>query len=451
MTSFNTRLLIAASVVLATFIGLTGLTLDRAFQDSAQSAVQERLQAQVYMLLGVVDVDVLQRLSLPKVLPEARFSTPDSGLYADVMDAKGNLIWRSPSLLGRALPFFPALRSEGDSQFAALPAAHGEPLFVLAFTVSWEITPERYRLYTFRVAESQWNYLEQLSHFRRSLWGWLLAASAVLLAVQGLILRWSLQPLRRVAAEVTEIETGQRLALSNDYPRELHPLTTNLNTLVRQGHSMLERYRNALGDLAHSLKTPLAVLRSALENQVSHHELRQALTEQVERMNRTIDYQLQRAAAAGPIALTKPLVVAVIATRIFDSLAKVYAERCLQLHCTIPAHLVFYGDEGDLMEMLGNVMDNACKWARQQVVVRVMAAPAALVIEIEDDGAGIAAAQVPWVLHRGQRADPQVAGHGIGLAVVRDLVEEVYHGELEITRGELGGALVRIRLHSPQL
>ena len=168
-------------------------------------------------------------------------------------------------------------------------------------------------------------------------------------------------------------------------------------------------------------------------------------------MNRTIDYQLQRAAAAGPIALTKPLVVAVIATRIFDSLAKVYAERCLQLHCTIPAHLVFYGDEGDLMEMLGNVMDNACKWARQQVVVRAMAAPAALVIEIEDDGAGIAAAQVPWVLHRGQRADPQVAGHGIGLAVVRDLVEEVYHGELEITRGELGGALVRIRLHSPQL
>lgn len=450
MSSFSTRLLISASVVLATFIGLTGLTLDRAFQDSAQSAVEERLQAQVYMLLGVVDVDVLQRLTLPKVLPEARFSTPDSGLYADVMDAKGNLIWRSPSLLGRALPFFPAVRSEGDSQFAALQAASGEPLFVLAFTVSWEVTPERYQLYTFRVAESQWNYLEQLSSFRRSLWGWLLAASAVLLAVQVVILRWSLQPLRRVAAEVTEIETGQRLELSSNYPQELRPLTTNLNALVRQGQSMLERYRNALGDLAHSLKTPLAVLRSALEAQVPHRELQQVLTEQVERMHRTIDYQLQRAAAAGPIALAKPLALATITARIFDSLAKVYAERSLRLHCALPAHIVFYGDEGDLMEILGNVIDNACKWARHQVVVRadVVEVPAGteLVIEVEDDGEGIPAAQVPLLLHRGQRADPNVAGHGIGLAVVHDLVEEVYCGKLEITYGELGGALVRIRL-----
>ncbi len=450
MRSLNGRLLIAASVVLVAFLSLTGFTLDRAFRDSASSAVRDRLQAQLYMLLGAADLDAFNRLSLPQSLPEARFSTPDSGLYADVMDNQGNLVWRSPSLLGLALPFFPAVRNPGDTQFAPLESSNDTPLFVLAFTVSWETAPNQYRLYTFRVAETQWNFRDQLWSFRRSLWGWLLASTGVLLAVQGAILRWSLKPLRQVAAEVTDIEAGRRTELSGSYPEELQPLTVNLNALLRHAHAHLDRYRNALGDLAHSLKTPLAVLRGALENSAPNEELRHTLSEQVERMNRTVDYQLQRAAASGRIALSAPLPVAPVARKILDSLAKVYASRAPQLQCEVTASTVFYGDEGDLMEILGNLADNACKWCHRQVVVR--AHPAAhgdrmeLVVEVEDDGPGIPAEQAPLLLGRGQRADPTVAGHGIGLAVVRDLVEEIYYGRLDIGRGALGGALVRARL-----
>ncbi|TVR58809.1 MAG: hypothetical protein EA420_16785 [Candidatus Competibacteraceae bacterium] len=450
MRSLGARLRLAASVVLVAFLGLTGLTLDRAFRDSAQAAVQDRLQAQLYMLLGAANLNAFNRLTLPQTLPEARFSTPESGLYADVMDGQGNLVWRSPSLLGQALPFFPAVRNPGETRFAPLESSEGEPLFVLAFTVSWEITRNRYQLYTFRVAEAQWTFRDQIWRFRRSLWGWLLAATGVLLAVQGLILRWSLRPLRRVVAEIKEIETGQRAELSGDYPRELLLLTANLNALLRQGHAHLERYRNALGDLAHSLKTPLAVLRGALESGSKSEELRHALGEQLERMNRTVDYQLQRAAASGRIALSAPLPVAPIARKILDSLAKVYAERAPRLTSEIAANTVFYGDEGDLLEILGNLADNACKWCERQVVVRAWPVErdgrTELLVEVEDDGPGIPAEQAPLLLGRGQRADPTVAGHGIGLAVVRDLVEEVYYGHLEIGRGALGGARVRARL-----
>jgi two-component system, OmpR family, sensor histidine kinase PhoQ len=450
MRSLGARLRLAASVVLVAFLGLTGLTLDRAFRDSAQAAVQDRLQAQLYMLLGAANLNAFNRLTLPQTLPEARFSTPESGLYADVMDGQGNLVWRSPSLLGQALPFFPAVRNPGETRFAPLESSEGEPLFVLAFTVSWEIAPNRYQLYTFRVAEAQWNFRDQIWSFRRSLWGWLLAATGVLLAVQGLILRWSLRPLRRVAAEIKEIETGQRAELSGDYPQELLLLTANLNALLRQGHAHLERYRNALGDLAHSLKTPLAVLRGVLESGSKSEELRHALGEQLERMNRTVDYQLQRAAASGRIALSAPLPVAPIARKILDSLAKVYAERAPRLTSEIAANTVFYGDEGDLLEILGNLADNACKWCERQVVVRAWPVErdgrAELLVEVEDDGPGIPAEQAPLLLGRGQRADPTVAGHGIGLAVVRDLVEEVYYGHLEIGRGARGGARVRARL-----
>lgn len=450
MRSLGARLRLAASVVLAAFLGLTGLTLDRAFRDSAQAAVQDRLQAQLYMLLGAANLDTFNRLTLPQTLPEARFSTPESGLYADVMDGQGNLVWRSPSLLGQALPFFPAVRNPGETHFAPLESSEGTPLFVLAFTVSWEIARNRYQTYTFRVAEAQWNFRDQIWSFRRSLWGWLLAATGVLLGAQGLILRWSLRPLRRVTAEVKEIETGQRAELSGDYPEELLPLTVNLNALLRQGHAHLERYRNALGDLAHSLKTPLAVLRGTLENGAKSEDLRHALAEQLERMNRTVDYQLQRAAASGRIALSAPLPVAPITRKILDSLAKVYAERAPRLTSEVAAETVFYGDEGDFLEILGNLADNACKWCEWQVVVRAWPVDrdgrAELVVEVEDDGPGIPAEQVPLLLGRGQRADPTVAGHGIGLAVVRDLVEEVYYGHLEIGRGALGGARVRARL-----
>ena len=450
MRSLRGRLLIGASVVLAAFLGLTGLSLDRAFRDSALAAVKDRLQAQVYMLLGAVNLDAFNRLTLPQTLPEARFSTPDSGLYADLMDSQGNLVWHSPSMLGLALPFFPAVRNPGDTQFAPLEASDGTPLFVLAFTVSWEIARNQYQLYTFRVAETRRDFDDQVWSFRRGLWGWLLASTAVLLAAQGLILRWSLKPLRRVATEVKEIETGRRDELSGGYPEELQPLTMNLNALLRQGRAHLERYRNALGDLAHSLKTPLAVARGALDSNADPGELRRTLGEQMERMNRTVDYQLQRAAAAGRIALSAPLPVAPVARKILDSLAKVYADRAPQLRAEIAATTVFYGDEGDLLEILGNLADNACKWCRRQVVVRAWPTDherrTELVVEVEDDGPGIPPDQAPLLLNRGQRADPTVAGHGIGLAVVRDLVEEVYYGRLEIGRGALGGARVRARL-----
>lgn len=446
MRSLRSRLLIAGSVVLAAFLILTGFTLDQAFQDSGLAAVQSRLQGQVYMLLGAAQVDAFNRLTIPQTLPEARFSTPDSGLYGDVMDPQGNLIWRSPSLLGLALPFFPAVRNAGEMQFAELDAADDTPLFVMALTVNWEISPNQYQLFTFRVAETQWEFRDQLWSFRRGLWGWLLAATVVLLAVQGLILHWSLKPLRRVATEVKDIETGQRAELGSGYPEELLPLTANLNALLRQSRVHLERYRNALADLAHSLKTPLAVLRGTLDNNVPPDALRQTLGEQVDRMNRTVDYQLQRAAAAGRIALSAPLPVAPIARKIQDSLDKVYASRSLRLSTEIAPSTVFYGDEGDLLEILGNLADNACKWGRHQVILRAYPAAingrAELVIEVEDDGPGIPAEQAPLLLGRGQRADPTVAGHGIGLAVVRDLVEEVYYGRLEIKRGALGGALI---------
>jgi two-component system sensor histidine kinase PhoQ len=322
------------------------------------------------------------------------------------------------------------------------------PLFSLNFTVSWEISAGSYRYYTFQVAETQRGFNEQVAGFRRSLWGWLLVSALVLLLVQGVILSWSLKPLRQVAREVREIEIGRQSELVGAYPRELSTLTENLNALIRHSHAHLERYRHALADLAHSLKTPLAVLRGAVEMPAA--ELVNTVQEQIERMNRTVEYQLQRAAVAGRIALTAPIAVSAIARKVVEAMDKVYRHKVLRLRCDVDDAILFYGDEGDLFEILGNLTDNACKWAKRRVVIRAFqrenAGRIELLLEIEDDGPGIPAEQRQRILNRGVRADPSVAGYGIGLAVVRNIVEEVYLGTLSIEEGQWGGALLRLRL-----
>jgi two-component system sensor histidine kinase PhoQ len=449
MLSLNARLLVAASLVLLAFLGMTGLTLDRAFRESALVAVHDRLQAQVYMLLGAANLAPSRALALPGTIPEARFSTPNSGLYAIVTDGDGRLIWRSPSLLGKAFAF-PSPPKSGEFYFEPIETTSDLELFCLGFTVRWEVNPDTYRRYTFQVAEDRQAFTKQVEEFRRNLWGWLATSAVVLLAVQGIILHWSLRPLRRIARQVSEIEAGQRTELGGPYPRELQALTKNLNALVHHSQKHLERYRHALGDLAHSLKTPLAVLHGGVENSQSNTEMRITVQQQLEQMNRIVDYQLQRAAASGRIALVAPLSVEPVVRKVTDALGKVHADKSLEFLLQVEQGTTFYGDEGDLMEILGNLADNACKWAHNQVLIRTQTVTTVnqttWILEVEDDGPGIPPAQRQMILDRGERAGATVEGQGIGLAVVKNIVEEVYQGQLEIAEGSLGGALIRVRL-----
>ncbi len=446
MLSFTARLLLAASAVLIAFLGLTGLALDKAFRDSALNAVRDRLQAQVYMLLGAAEIDAEQNLSLPRALPEVRLLIPDSGLFAMVTDSQGHTLWRSDSMLGLRIQPLPEAPAPGNSRFEFHRTSEQLGLLLYGFSVTWELDEDSYRGYTFWVAESE-RYLQELvDSFRRSLWFWLLGAALVLLTVQVVVLRWTLQPLRQVAREVREIETGRRQLLSGRYPRELQTLTDNLNSLIREGHQRLERSRNALADLAHSLKTPLAVLNSSSRETVPAEELRRTVRQQLERMNQTVDYQLHRAAASGRSALTASVDVGALLHKVRDSLLKVYADKQIKFVIDCDSTVRFQGDEGDLLEILGNLTDNACKWARQQVVVSVRARGDHLQLRIDDDGSGIPEDQRDRILARGQRADRDTPGHGIGLAVVRDLVEEVYQGQLRIGDSDLGGARIEATL-----
>jgi len=441
MTSLGARVSLSAGFVLAIFVVLTGIALDRAFHDSARSARQDRLQAQLYLLMAAAEVDARGALSMPTTLAEAKFSLPGSGLYADVSDGAGAVVWRSASAVG-VTPPFQSLLHAGEKRFDEIPDKAGQPFYVQSLGVNWASGGARHA-FTFSVSEDLAEFNAQLNRYRRSLWGWLGAMAALLLLAQAAVLRWGLLPLRRAAAELAAIETGRQERMKGVYPREVKQLTDNLNTLLVHERASQKRYRDALADLAHSLKTPLAVMRGALAGGPA--ALPATVEEEVVKMDRIVQYQLQRAATAGPSSrLAAPVPIRPVAAKIVASLAKVYRDKAIAASIAIDDTAAFRGDEGDLMELLGNLLDNACKWCGRTVRIGVEQ-DGGLVITVEDDGPGVDEAQAQQLLQRGVRADQAVPGHGIGLAVVRDIVA-AYQGEISIGRSALGGAAVRVVL-----
>jgi two-component system, OmpR family, sensor histidine kinase PhoQ len=266
----------------------------------------------------------------------------------------------------------------------------------------------------------------------------------LLLSALAVLFRWVLRPVRQVEHEIEEIEAGRASELAGVYPRELAGITANMNALLRNERDRLERYRNTLGNLAHSLKTPLAVARSLADTP--------QLQEQITRMDDIVRYQLKRASMSGGTGLgSAPVEVRSVLDALRATLLKVYADKRLDIEVEADVSLRFVGDQGDLMEIAGNLLDNACKWSRQRV--RVTATPLispnvrreGLLLVVEDDGPGIAVEQREHVLKRGARLDERMNGQGIGLSVVQELAQ-LSGGAVEIDSSPLGGCKITVRL-----
>ena len=438
--SIRTRLLLGAALVLLAFLTGAGLAVQRANSESVRAAYFGRLQSTVYLLLAAAELDAGGALVMPSVFAEPRLSLPGSGLYAGIYNVLRSDQWQSASTLGQQLPFQRSLQA-GQWRNETVAGASGTFLSV-SYAVTWKASAREAPL-VLTVLEDRAAFEREVSAFTRTLWLWLGGAAVLMLLAQLWLLRWGLAPLRRVASEIRRIEEGDQSRIEGRYPSEISGLTDNLNTLIQQERVRQTRHRDALSFLAHSLKTPLAVLRSALAEPA---HLPANVAQQVSRMDDIVQYQLGRAIAGGAARFAPPLVLMPIVERIRDALAKVYAEKGLGFNVDCPTDLRWRIDEGDLFEMLGNLMDNAAKWARSRVEVRVWREAGRLCICIEDDGPGFSDTESVLRLH--VRGDERVPGHGVGLAVVSELVAS-HQGELKLGRGPMGGGRVDIVLPAP--
>jgi two-component system sensor histidine kinase PhoQ len=435
--SIRARLLLGAAVVLLAFMAGAGLAVQRAHADSVRASHFARLQSTVYLLLAGAELDADGKLVMPEGFAEPRLSLPGSGLYANIVNVNRKEEWRSPSTVGLSPPFERSL-PVGQWHFDTVQRA-GATYMAATYGVMWAVRTTEAPL-VLSVLEDSTEFDRETRVFKRTLWGWLGGAGLLLLLSQTLLLQWALSPLRRVALEIRRIENGEQAEVQGSYPTEIAALTGNLNTLIKQERVRQGRYKEALSFLAHSLKTPLAVLRTALADPA---RLPEAVTQQVSRMDDIVQHQLGRAAASGSARFAPQLALAPVLARIRDSLVKVYADKGLGFVVDCPAELAWRMDEGDAFEIFGNLMDNAAKWARRQVSARVWREAGALHIRIEDDGPGFSDTESILQLH--VRLDERVPGHGVGLTVVNDLVAS-HEGTLKLSRGALGGGCVDIVL-----
>ncbi len=447
--SLRKRLFIAAALILVTFLGLAGFALDRAFISSAEVSLKNQLRTQTFALLSVLEVNAEGEIVLPAQLPEARLLVPNSGLYAVIVDHKNNTSWQSPSSIGIDLNDLEK-EIQGSESFYRDGSSLDSP-FRYSFSISWETEDNNEYEFTLVLIEASQHFAAFVDEHRGKIILWLGMVGAFLLSMQMLALNWSLSPLSKVANELDLIETAKQDRIQGRYPQEIEQLSQRINQFIGTERKNMTRYRNTLGDLAHSLKTPLAVLRGISDSgkQVDSAELGQY----VGRMSDIVEYQLQRAAASRVSLIGIKVNLATIQSRVRDSLNKVYADKHIRCDSNNLEDIQFYGDESDLYEILGNVMDNAYKWANKQVRVQGYKLPVSeehpggIRLVIEDDGPGINAEMKSRVLQRGVRADQRTEGQGIGLAVCLEIVER-YDGTLDIGDSDLGGAKLEITLRS---
>ena len=439
INSLYFRLNLTAILVLVIFLTVTGAVLDNAFVESARSSLRERMLGQIYQLLSASAVDEQGQLimPLPTHLPYPQLALPDSGLYAFVgNNGSDKLLWRSPSLQDRVTPM-PFALQVGEKHWADVKMADNKDYYLLGFGFQRALKTGIYS-FNFHLMTELAPLQKQVKLFRRQLWGGLVIAAILLLATQIWVLHWGLKPLRKVGIELNAIEAGERNQINDRYPREVKQLTDKINILLIQERARQTRYRNALADLAHSLKTPLAILLGAGDQPEA---LPDTVHEQSTRMMRIVERQLQRAGAANAAATAPPVAVSLVADRVIASLSKVYRNKNVSISNRIDLDLHIRCDEADLIEILGNLLDNAFKWCRNRIEIQGCKEGHRLTISLHDDGPGISAKCIDHILQRGGRADESTPGHGIGLSVVADIVE-AYQGRLYIEASVLGGAAI---------
>jgi signal transduction histidine kinase len=438
MSSIQQRL----SLGLAGLLIVVGLMLAQSslwlFDRGLRNYLQERLQDETASLLGAM-VRGADGLQLDERRLSPAFQRQFSGHYFRIDFADRQ--WRSRSLWDHTL----AQPQSAGLQPGLLDGPVGQRLLV--YRADYRRFGQQFAI---SVAE---DYTPILESFRRMQWmglGTGVAALLLVLLAQRYMVRRALCPLEQVRQQVAQLQQGLRRGLDAQVPVELAPLVGQINHLLEYTEDSLKRSRNALGNLGHALKTPLAVLLSlsARPELQRWPELQTALLEQLEQMQLRLARELSRARLAGEALPGAHFDCARELPGLFATLAVIHP-RNVHLEWQAEPGLSLPWDREDLLELLGNLLDNACKWANSQVRLQLGRRDGDFWLAVDDDGPGIASAQRDEVLGRGTRLDEQVAGHGLGLDIVRDMLE-LWGGQLDLQDSPLGGLRVAIRLPDRQ-
>lgn len=443
--SLRLRLMLGTAVLAVLFMLVLLPVLQGVFSMALEQTVEKRLASDAAALISAARIHNGQ-LRMPEKMPDEEFDNLDSHLLGFIYDRDGRLLWRSRSAEDEAVSYRPRYDGRGH-EFARVRDDGGEEFFL--YDIEVDLLRGSAAAFSIVTMQPTREYQKLFDGFVWRLKLWLGIALLVLLGLLWFGLTWGFRSLRGLSDELDGVEAGIRQHLSDQHPRELLRLTGSLNRLLDSERRQRERYRDSLEDLAHSLKTPLSVLQGlgeTLAEQPASREQAKLMQAQIERMSQQIGYQLQRASLRRSGLVRHRETVRPLLDGLCLSLDKVYRDKRVQAELRVAEHSQICMERGALMELLGNLLENAYRLCLHRVRVSLEALPDGCRLTIEDDGPGVPAEQRARVLRRGERLDAQNPGQGIGLAVVQDIIDS-YDGELSLEDSELGGACFRVRLY----
>ncbi len=425
----------------------TGFLLTDLYSRALDTTLTQTLDFHVESLAGAL-LETRDPQDPDIALADPRFERPRSGWYWIIRDGSGNLVNLSTSVVGIDLQAVGAAADALGRSTEVINDPFGTQLRMVERTVT--LGRDTYRI---TVAGNLTEILKLVDDFRGQTFIVLGAVGVMLAIMSAIVARIAMRPIARLSAAVEAVREGDSAEVSGTYPTEIAPLAEEVNELLRSNAQIIERARNQVGNLAHGLKTPIAVLRN--EAQARKGALADVVSSETEKMSNMVSTYLERARLAARTSVVgKKADATMILLRLTRVMQKIHPDVTVAFQRPDASLPWFRGDESDLEEMVGNLLDNACKWSKGQVGVRVSAERGAkgsqLLIRIDDNGPGLSTEDAQKVLRRGVRLDEKTPGTGLGLDIVKELVD-VYGGSLELKKSQLGGLLVELRLPTARL
>lgn len=422
-------------------LAVGGAVLSNAFRLAAQNSFDAALATDMDGLIAAAEPDPSGGVMLQGRFLNHNFDRVYSGLYYQIKSgATGGQISRS--LFDREIVPVNQTR-QGALTWGEAAGPEGQHLRVVSRRV--DLTPgQGSGDYTFLVAGDLAEVDRQTEEFNTTLiWSFLVLGLGLIGAILVQV-KIGLLPLRRVSEALARIRDGKARRLDGHFPTEIAPLASELNSLIQHSEEVVGRARTHVSNLAHFLKTPLSVLGAEADAQPG--PLAESVQRQVFSMRRQVDHYLSRARAAGSLdVLGNRTQVSAVMDDLARVIGRIHAARGIVIDAECSEDICFRGERQDLEEMLGNLIDNGCKWAKGRVRVRCGSDAGRLVLTVEDDGPGLSAEQRAQVGERGERLDESVPGSGLGLAIVRD-ISKLYGGFFLLDASPLGGVMARLEL-----
>jgi signal transduction histidine kinase len=438
---------LSAGWLIVALVG-TGILLTELYSRTLDQSLSETLEFYVEELVDLV-LDSGDPAATIRV-PDPRFDRSASGWYWTIADAEGNIVNLSPSAVGVVLPQVAGGYDDANARQTVFTDSFGRRIRIFQRAVTIGGTP-----LTLTVTGDLDEILGVVEVFRGQTLIVLLAVAVALAIMSFIVARIAFRPLQKLSKAIERVREGETENVTGEYPSEVTPIADEVNELLRSNQQIIERAKNQVGNLAHGLKTPIAVLRNEAAAADKTSPLSRVVLSESEKMQQLVTTYLDRARISARSAVVGKKADAIhVMLRLIRVMEKLHPDITYAMVRPDASLPWFRGDESDLEEMAGNLLDNASKWAKGQIGVSLIAernrSQTMLLIKIEDDGPGLTEEQAKAVLKRGVKLDEKVQGSGLGLDIVKELVD-VYGGSLQLKRSVLGGLLAELRLPAARL